>query len=159
MSAQPAPHFKLLLPYKSFSIISLRSTAAGQVRPHDYPERLAFSERKAPLVWSERWSWAGWGSGLYIVQIPSWWSVIWTVCRPFSAPVGPLLDSSSDTAGPAVKHSQLWSLIDTKSPAADSAEERAQGTGWEVGGGGAVSGLGDLGPADTFVERSPLMWE
>lgn len=47
------------------------------------PLWLAYSEFRAPSVWLERQSWVGRGSGLFIVQISSWWSVIWTVCLAF----------------------------------------------------------------------------
>lgn len=96
---------------------TLQSAKLSLVIAQKSPLLLAYSECGAPSVWSEWWSWVGWGSGLFIVQISSWWSVIWTVCLAF------ILCSSGTRCWPAVqtplcpavKHLQLWSLIDTKS--------------------------------------------
>lgn len=96
---------------------TLQSAKLSLLIAQKSPLLLAYSECRAPSVWSEWWSWVGWGSGLFIVQISSWWSVIWTVCLAF------ILCSSGTRCWaavqtplcPAVKHLQLWSLIDTKS--------------------------------------------
>lgn len=84
-NSRPTPYFTLLLQlYPDFLMISfmwtLKLNKSGLMITQKSPLWLAFSECGASLVWIEWWSWVGWGSGHFIVQISSWVSVIWTVC-------------------------------------------------------------------------------
>lgn len=131
-SSRPASHATLLLHlYPDFLMMCLKRTLqlaeSGLIITQKSPLRLAYSLCRAPSVWSERWSWVGRESGLFIVQISSWWSVIWTVC------LASILCSSGPVIGQQFRHcfALLWNTYNfdpelTQNPLQQATEENTR---------------------------------
>lgn len=135
-SSRPTPPTALL---RLLNDLPQVNTAVGQVGglmiTQKSPLWLA-----APSIWSEQCSWAGWGSALMVCYLNTVLGIHamlqWTSCWP----------AVQTLLCPAVKHLQLWSLIDTKSFTEQKTEKWMGGVGW-------FSRLWDSVPADTFGER------